>query len=226
MTFFHDEDDGPAEPEAGLPEALPEGERVLWQGRPDTLGLAFGAFRLRWIAVYVLGVGAWRLAEMASAGRPASEMAAAAAGSLVTLGAAAALLIAIAYAMSRAALFTITSERVVLRYGVAIRKYVNAPFAQMASAQLTRRGARVGDIALQLESGGVPYLHLWPFARPFRFRKPQPMLRALNDAEAAAAILAKAARERAPDQVKIAPLARAGDAQPAPVPSPAAATAA
>ncbi|MEO1362599.1 MAG: PH domain-containing protein, partial [Pseudomonadota bacterium] len=33
-------DDFEIEPVAGLPEAPPEGEQILWQGRPDTWALA------------------------------------------------------------------------------------------------------------------------------------------------------------------------------------------
>ncbi len=204
MTFFHDEEDGPDEPVPGLPEALPEGETIVWQGRPDPLALAMGAFRLRWIILYFAGMTFWRVSAKASAGAPTEAMTGVVVISAVTFVGAIGLLMLIAYAMSRAALFTITNERVVLRYGVAVRKYVNAPFAKMVSAQLKRRSARVGDIALQLEGPGrTPFLHLWPFARPFQFSNAQPMLRGLTEVESVAQILARAARDRAPDKVRI-----------------------
>jgi hypothetical protein len=49
----------------------------------------------------------------------------------------------------------------------------------------------------------IAFLHLWPHARPWRIAAPQPTLRALVDAQAAANILATAmeartAIERAP----------------------------
>lgn len=204
MKLFHDEEDGPSEPIPGLPEKLPEGERILWQGSPDALALAMGAFRLRWILLYFAGMTFWRVSAKASAGAPPEAMTSVVVTSAVTCIGAIALLMLIAYAMSRAALFTITNERVVLRYGVAVRKYINAPFAQMESAQLKRRSARVGDIALKLDGPGrTPFLHLWPFARPFQFADAQPMLRGLKDAESVAQTLARAARDRAPDKVRI-----------------------
>ena len=36
----------------GLPEPLPAGERVLWQGKPDWKRLANEAFHVRQVAVY------------------------------------------------------------------------------------------------------------------------------------------------------------------------------
>ena len=43
-------------------------------------------------------------------------------------------------------------------------------------------GNDFGDISLLMtERHGLGYLMLWPHARPFRFSKPEPMLRALKD---------------------------------------------
>ena len=114
------------------------------------------------------------------------------------------IIFALAFAISRAAMFTITSERVILRHGFAIRKYVNAPFETMSSAQLKLKSARVGDIALQF-NGAVqpPFLHLWPFVKPFTFAKPEPMLRGIRDPQSVAKTLADAAFDRAPDSIQL-----------------------
>ena len=50
------------EPERGLPEPLPPGETVLWQGSPDWLLLARRAFHVRKVAVYFGLLLAWRVA--------------------------------------------------------------------------------------------------------------------------------------------------------------------
>ena len=42
------------EPQFGLPEPLPQGERILWQGSPDFAALARSAFHVRMLAVYFL----------------------------------------------------------------------------------------------------------------------------------------------------------------------------
>ena len=45
-------DDFNFEPVRGLPEALPEDEHILWQGRPDGLRLAKEAWGLNWVLAY------------------------------------------------------------------------------------------------------------------------------------------------------------------------------
>lgn len=204
MSLFHDEEDGPAEPVKGLPEALPEGEKVLWQGRPSAIALVFGAFRLRWVLGYFLVMTLFRVANLSSNGVETGRLNDVLLTSLLFCTAALVLIFGLSFAMSRAAVFTITNRRVVLRYGAAIRKYVNIPFSKMAGAQMRRKGARVGDMSFQLDGPErPPYLHLWPFARPFMFSKPQPMLRGIEDAESVAQLLARAVFENAPDKVRL-----------------------
>ena len=197
MNLFHDEENGPHEPVRGLPEALPEGETILWQGSPSAKALAVHAFHVRFVVAYFVVATAWRLASMASNGAPAADMASVAGFSLATCIAAIAILYAIAWAMARAAIFTITDARIVMRYGSAIRKYVNLPFSKVTSADVRRYGKTAGDIAITAEGpGGMGYVHLWPFARPLKFARPQPTLRGLPDAGAAVVVL-KSAMEAA-----------------------------
>ena len=48
------------EPIAGLPERPPEGEEILWQGRPDWWGLALRVCHIRKVAIYFAVLVAWR----------------------------------------------------------------------------------------------------------------------------------------------------------------------
>ncbi|MEL7129166.1 MAG: photosynthetic complex putative assembly protein PuhB [Pseudomonadota bacterium] len=204
MNVFPDEERQTSEPIPGLPEALPEGEKLLWQGHPDTWGLMFGAFRLRWIAAYVLIMTGWRLIAKAGDGAGAEELLGTIGIALIATMVGVLLLWVIARAMSHATIFTITSQRVVLRYGIAIRKYVNAPFAQMVSAQIKRHGSRLGDISLQLTGPGqLGYFYLWPFARPFQFRRAHPMLRSIASPEDVSALLANAVKAHAPEATTV-----------------------
>ncbi|MEL7041266.1 MAG: photosynthetic complex putative assembly protein PuhB [Pseudomonadota bacterium] len=205
MKLFHDEETGPAEPVPGMPEALPEGETILWQGRPSATALAINAFRLRWVLGYFLIMTLFRLANLSSNAAGSEQITSVLMSSLLFCGVAVGLIYGLSVAMSRAALFTITNQRVVLRYGAAIPKYVNVPFSRLKGAQLKRKSARVGDISLQLEAGPgrPPYLHLWPFARPFKYSNPQPMMRGLEQAEQVAQLLARAVFEHAPDKVQL-----------------------
>ncbi len=203
MRLFHDEDDGPVEPVHGLPERLPDGEKVLWQGRPSAMALAFNAFRLRWVIGYFVVLTVFRLANLSSTSGTVDQMTSVVTSSLGFGVVSVLLILGLSYAMSRAAVFTITSERVVMRFGAAIRKYVNVPYSKMVGAQLKRKGLRVGDISMQLEGKEPAYLHLWPFVRPFKYSKPQPMMRGIKDPEEVAQILARAVFEHAPDKVRM-----------------------
>ena len=52
-------DDFAFEPIRGLPDHLPKGERLLWQGAPDWRLLAIQAFHVRKVAIYFALIAAW-----------------------------------------------------------------------------------------------------------------------------------------------------------------------
>ncbi len=208
MIKLHDEEDeGAGEPVRGLPQALPEGEQLLWQGRPGTLAFAIHAFHIRFVLAYFVLATSWRLANLETAGATGLEMTRVAINSGIGAVAGIGLLVVIAWLMARATVYTVTSRRVVFRYGVAIRKYINLPFDQIASADLRRYGKGKGDLVLKLAAtGGLGYLRLWPHVRPLRMNRPQPMLRGLNDVDAVARTLASAITAHAPTRVKLTPV--------------------
>jgi hypothetical protein len=177
----------------GLPEPLPRGERVLWEGGPDWRGLALRVFHARKVAIYFAALFAWRIGVQLSDG---ASVGAALAGSiaLALLGAlAVGLLCAIAWFTARTARYAVTSERVIMRIGIVLTVTFNLPFRAIASADLRLRHDGSGDIPLTLAgSDRIAYLNLWPHARPWQVKRPQPMLRNLPDAGHVAAILARA----------------------------------
>lgn len=204
MAIFHDEDEGPDEPVPGLPQALPADEVILWQGGADTRTLARHAFHVRSIGIYFLAAAVLRGVVGVSMGQPLEEVLRTSAmiGALGLF--AIAVLAMLAWAMARRALFTITSKRVVIRHGVAIRKYINIPFKDLQSVEIRRHGSGFGDIALASETKpAVPYFHLWPFARPLRFTNTVPLLRAVADVDDVAQRLAAAVKAQAPDRVTV-----------------------
>lgn len=205
MKLFHDEEDGSVEPVPGLPDKLPEGERILWQGRPDAFAFALSVFHLRLVAAYFIIATGWRSLELAARGNTGEIIGAIALSAGAAVGAFG-LCLLLAWLMTRSTIYTITSKRVVLRYGVAIRKYINVPFAQISAAALKSHGKRKGDIALAAAGKAkVAYLHLWPHARPFRFARPEPMLRAIPDAPPVAGLLCRAIKDRSPSTVTLTP---------------------
>ncbi len=189
------DDETNPEPIPGLPEKLPAGEEILWQGSPGVVALATHAFRARAVAIYFGVVGLWRWAAMTSSGASAAEIVDTLRAIALFFAAAMALLFLLAYLMKKETIYTITSRRVVLRYGVAIRKTVNIPFRLIASASLKKHGRAHGDVALALTGPDrIAYLQLWPHARPFKYGKAEPTLRAIPDAERVAGILANAVK--------------------------------
>ncbi|MFQ3623376.1 MAG: photosynthetic complex putative assembly protein PuhB [Acetobacteraceae bacterium] len=210
-----------SEPVRGLPGPLPEGERLLWQGSPEWWPLAVRAYRLRAVALYFLAL--WVIGFIAGLRDGATAIEAAYALVPLTLLAftALGLLMLLAFVSARVTVYSITSRRVVIRGGVALPISINLPFPVVASAGLRRFG-RTGDLALRLlPPHRVSYLLLWPHARPWHWREPEPSLRALRDADAAAQILARALAASAGQAVPVVGGLddAAASAGPAPVPA-------
>lgn len=180
----------------GLPEALPAGERQLWQGSPDAHLIARQALHVYKVAGYFGLLLAWRLATGLYDGEGLAAALMACIGMLPPIGLALGLLAGMAWLIARTSVYTLTSERVVMRIGIVLSITFNLPLRRIASAALCKRAGGGGDIALQLADGDrIAYPHLWPHARPWQLRQPQPMLRALPDADAVAAQLVQALQD-------------------------------
>lgn len=198
------------EPIRGLPGVPPRGETILWQGAPDWRRLARTAFHLPAVAAYfailsavALGDAAWR-----GIGTP-SDLAGVGATLLVgALGIG--LLALLAWATARNSVYTLTDRRIVLRIGIALPKCINLPLATIGSVGLASHGDGSGDLPLTLSAAHrLDYLALWPHARPWRIARPQPMLRAVPDADAVAAVIASACRAAATPHRAVATLTTA-----------------
>jgi hypothetical protein len=174
-----------------LPEDIPQGERILWHGRPNWLALFRRAYRADFVAGYFLLLGVWSMIDASGAGVAAATIAGA--RTLAIGSAALALLALLAWASARTALFVVTSRRVVMKVGVALQVFYNLPYSQIENAALKVDSDGSGDVALRLSPGQrIGYLHLWPFARPFHFASPEPSLRGLANAKEVGDILARA----------------------------------
>jgi hypothetical protein len=173
----------------GIREDLPPGEHILWQGKPTFSSLARRAFHVRQVALYFsviaacTGLSAWYDGQsMMAVLLP------------VALGTVACLMLScMAWMSSRTSIYAITTGRVFLRVGMALPLDVNLPLRRIESAGLALHKDGSGDITVTLESRAkVAYLHLWPHARPWRLKRPEPMLRSLAGADAVADILSRA----------------------------------
>jgi len=189
----------------GLPGPLPQGELLLWQGRPDWRSLARRAFHVRKVAAYFAFLLAWSAIDATYDGAPALAALEGALRLLPLAAAGLALLGLLAWLSARNAVYTITSRRVVLRIGIALPITLNIPFRIVAGAALRRHADGTGDIPLTLAGDDrAAFLVLWPHVRPWRVARPEPMLRAVPDAEAVARLLAAALGQAAGGEVAAA----------------------
>ena len=180
----------------GLPERPPQGELILWQGRPDAWALARDAFKICWFAAYFALIVLWRAGGAVADGGLSLAIAMGLpylALGLLCLG----IIYGIAWVQARTTTYTLTTARVVLRIGVALPVTFNLPFAQVGSASLDLRRDGTGTIALDTTGETrISVLVAWPHLRPGHFSKTQPALRSIPDAARIARMLTDAAEAR------------------------------
>jgi hypothetical protein len=181
------------EPVKGLPEKLPPGELILWQGAPSWRDLAVNAFHARKVIVYFAILGAVQAAAQVS-GDVALKDALKPFLWLMPMGlAAGAILTALAYLSARTTVYTITDKRLVFRIGMALPITLNLPFTLIDQASLRLFANGAGDIPVLLHEGNkFAYLVLWPHAKRWECARPQPTMRSVRDAESVARLLAQA----------------------------------
>ncbi len=181
-----DEEMGPTA--HGDPMGTPaQDERVLWKGQPSLPILARSAFHTHKVALYFVGLIAISLAF----GNVNSAIVCA------VLGVAGiAVLQGLAWLSARSTVYILTDTRLIMRIGMAIETRINVPLKHIGAAHLKDRGNGHGDIAMELNGDRLlGYLLLWPHARPFRFSRPQPMLRGVPEVQKVAEMLAEACAE-------------------------------
>jgi hypothetical protein len=181
------------EPVPGLPERLPQGETILWQGTPEWWPFAQRVFRLRLLVIYFAALVVWSIADAAATGGSVAMILTSPLRSLLLAILCVGVLALMGRVAARATLYTITNRRVVLRVGVALPMTINIPFALVQSAAVKRHGDGTEDVVLTLmQPNRVSWLALWPHLRPFRMARPEPMLRAVATASGASQALTRA----------------------------------
>jgi Bacterial PH domain len=178
------------EPVRGLPEALPQDEMILWQGSPDWKQLAGHALHIRLAALYFAGIVIWAITR----GDMNTAIGVTTLGVVVV-----AMFLLFAWGVARTTVYTLTSKRIILRIGVALNKCINLPLGEIERADLKPLGDGHGTIVLHLK--GLPrlgYIMLWPHVRSLRFVRPQPLLRAVPDAQLVGQLLFKATQQVQP----------------------------
>jgi Bacterial PH domain len=180
-----------------LPGDIPQGEKILWHGRPRWVSLARRAYRSDFVVAYFVALTVW---NCVSVGRDTGWIAASVIGAktLGIGGAALALLAVLAYTSARTTLYVVTTRRLVLKVGIALPIFINLPFTQIVSAAARLYSDGTGDIPVATApSQRLAYFALWPHARPFHFRHPEPALRCVANGVDVAETVRRALREAA-----------------------------
>ena len=202
MTEYEDE------PVEGLPDYLPEGETMVWQGRPTVAAMARRVFFIPHLALYfgllIAGHTVYRLMEGVSAAQVMGTF-------VWQAGLAATVLVLLAWlARSYAAsvMYTLTSERLVIRSGVALPMMVNIPIEQITAADMRVYRDGTGDIVLTpVADRKLHWVLLWPNVSAWYSRPIRPLLRGLAEprraADAFAAVASQHYQVTAGEQVAV-----------------------
>ena len=190
------EDDFAVEPIEGLPELLPKGEVILWQGRPNWLRLTIESLNLWWVIGYFGLLAAWRFLSVIDY-MPFGTSISASIPFLFVAAFVGLLLCGVGYIQAKETLYTITNRRVVMRIGAALTLTLNLPFTKIDNAAVAKKRGGFGNIAFET-SGDTKFSFfvLWPHARSWYFGKPQPTLKCIPDIEKVSSILGQAAKSR------------------------------
>lgn len=183
------------EPEYGLPETLPVGERILWQSGPSAVlvfwSVFWGRFLLAYLGLMLLLRGSFIWSDTGSVAQTLAAVSWL--GALFTV----ALILFgwLSWLIAKTTVYTLTNERLVLRIGIVLNLSFNIPLRRIQSADVRQRGNGAGEIAITLHPDDkIAYPHLWPHARPWHLANPQPMLRGLTKVAPVAKLLEDAWR--------------------------------
>jgi Bacterial PH domain len=191
-------DDYAIEPDPGLPGHLPEGEQILWQGSPDWRSLAWRVYHLREVVIYFGVLLAWRSFSTWWETSLLSKSVASATPLLIPMAIGAAIILLIAVLSARSTVYTITSGRLVFKIGIAVPATFNLPFSSIENADVRGLTLDCADISIVLRNDEkLAYLLLWPHARPWHLKKPQPMMRSVPKGMEVAGILSAALQSEA-----------------------------
>ena len=200
------------EPVRGLPATLPDSEPMLWQGSPTEGGMARRVFHTRKLMVY------FSILVLVSAyyswpdGAGVMQLIGAISWQLVLAVSAFLVLFVLAKAYARTTVYTITEQRLVMRFGVAVPMMINLPWSKIEAVNLQKFDDGTGDIEFVVEPGHkLSYWVLWPNVKPWHFSRVTPALRSIADAEEVAAVLGEVLRAKYPASQEHAALDETGD---------------
>jgi len=165
----------------GVNEALPAGEKVLWEGSPDARALARHLFFVRPITVYLSAMVLWWVAVNVSQAGTTSFWVTLATQLLLSGGVVVSALL-FARAIAKGTTYAITDRRLVLNFGVIFPLTINLPLRYVQAASARQFSDKTGQIAVQLTTKEkLAWIVLFPHVRPSTINNPEPLLRGLTD---------------------------------------------
>ena len=174
-------------------DAIPNGESILWKGRPSLWGFSWNLFGLKWITLYLSILSIVSVARFF-----ASDFYTAfyvdflpffLSGIFASI-----ILIGLAATQTYSTVYIITENRVIIKTGAALSFLISMPFKKIKEVNLQKRGASIGTISFELLSEKrVPYISCWPSVRPWKFKRTQPAFSCIGSVDKVATILRKTA---------------------------------
>ena len=174
------------------PVRLAPDERLVWQGGPSFRALVLRLYHVRLVAAYGLAL---TLADVVQArlhhlGHWGAAQAALP-GTLITIGAIG-IFALLALGSARTTRYTLTDRRLVMQFGLALSATLSIPLHRIAAVAVRVRADGSGDVTLRPKPGtNLAFMKLWPFARPWQFAAPEPMLREVPAAGYVASVLSR-----------------------------------
>ena len=196
MSHLYEEDDacpcGEHEPQFGLPEHLPEDERILWQGQPTADFIR--KLTKGWVrSLAAISAVIFLLQVLAAAGLTYTEIARNTLVLSMPFWILATAIHYIARSAAHATVYTITDKRVTFRTGFIMRTSTNIPFQAIAKVGVSRNADDSYDMPIGTRKGEqIAYAMLWPNLQWTSPIKAVPAMRAIAQNEPAADILATA----------------------------------
>ena len=174
-------------------DAIPNGESILWKGRPSLWGFSWNLFGLKWITLYLSMLSIVSVARIF-----ASDFYTAfyvdflpffLSGIFASI-----ILIGLAATQTYSTVYIITENRVIIKTGAALSFLISMPFKKIKEVNLQKRGVSIGTISFELLSEKrVPYISCWPSVRPWKFKRTQPAFSCIGSVDEVATILRKTA---------------------------------
>jgi hypothetical protein len=171
------------EAQHGLPENLPEDEKILWQGSPNFALLMNKVFLFRLIAIYFFCLLSfvlyWDFQKVGQVDALFNLLT-----NLLLSGFSLAALALLAYLTCSTAVYTLTNKRVVMRIGIVLTLTFNIPFKQIVAADYKKHSNGSGDISFRIDSSTkIAFIQLWPHCRFKSFAHPEPAMKCIENAD-------------------------------------------